>query len=194
MKKVVLLCMIMSGVISGAAGSSSLLKSVRNSMRKSSVKSVPKELPFTPADFIITEIVNEGHNPATILGAEGYDATGEALSDMSYSLAPGESTADQDGDERRLHTVIRYEQDLQDITPKSLQKRFRAITGHGSMHTFSNTTVGGSINHLNHHLTKIETAEALLKPRPRVREVALIMGHAGNFKIRVPGSVKKQTK
>jgi hypothetical protein len=140
------------------------------------------EVSFNPALIYITAIVNQAHNPISVMNALA--RTGEIV---SFTIPADKSSADADVCEYTLNIPIEY-CDAEKNDQSADLRKFHLSTGHG-LYTFVNTkrTVAG--RKLNKKGQKESREIGLLKPWAEERSVELVYGHDGKLQMRLPGSL-----
>lgn len=151
-----------------------------------------KESPaFTPADVIITAIINNAHNPVSVMNAQVKKPDGK-LRSATFTIPRGQSTVDSNVCKHKLYTVLPYVQE-EPSDGSNVLKKFHMNAGNG-LYIFLNSALQVAACRLSRDASGQGEPKGLLAPWSDVREVELVIEHGGKLKMRVPGSLTKDAK
>lgn len=182
MKRIFVLCLFVSAIVSGAA----------KDRPKSTSKSAREAVAFAPAEVIITAIVNLAHNPVCVVNAKGRKEDGDKLRSVGCTIPAGKSTAEETVCEKKLYVCLPYRQESREVKLNDLTG-FHISTGHGT-YTFANSQYEVAAYQLTKSGLAVEKRKALLAPWPEERKVELVIGHDGKLEMRLPGSLAKEVR
>lgn len=138
---------------------------------------------FTPAEVVITAIVNYAHNPISVIHANGEDGAA-----VSFTVSAGGSSVDESLSLNPLYTVLAYD-DQKSLGLPNL-KSFHVRSEH-ALYVFANRNDGVAAYTVSSDGKKFEKRKPLLAPWPKKREVELAIGHDGKMELRIPGCISK---